>query len=162
VLGTYLGSYTGALLAATAVPVWGRSRAFLGPIFVCTALGSGASASRLVLRRGPTRDAAGHVATAAMAAELVVSHLNERRLGRLGEALGQGTPGRLFRSAKAFTAAGLGLRAARRPGASALFLLAGLLYRFAWVEGGKASARDDEAVARMARTPPSGLGVERA
>ena len=33
----YLGSYTGVLLAATAVPVWGRSRSFLGPIFVSTA-----------------------------------------------------------------------------------------------------------------------------
>jgi formate-dependent nitrite reductase membrane component NrfD len=28
-LGTYLGSYTGVLLAATAVPVWARSRALL-------------------------------------------------------------------------------------------------------------------------------------
>jgi DMSO reductase anchor subunit len=151
VLGTYLGSYTGALLAATAVPLWARSRAYLGPIFVCTAVGSGASASRLVLRPGPTRTAAGHTATAAMAAELVVSHLNERRLDRLGEALGHGKPGRLFRSAKALTAAGLALRAARRPGASPLFLAAGLLYRFAWIEGGKASARDDEAVALTAR-----------
>ncbi len=162
VLGTYLGSYTGALLAATAVPVWGRSRVLLGPIFVCTALGSGASASRLVLRDGPTRRAAGHIATAAMASELVVSHLNEKRLGRLGEVLEHGRPGRLFRAAKALTAAGLGLRAARRRGASPLFLLAALLFRFAWIESGKASARDDEAVARMARTPASDLAPERA
>ena len=38
-LGGYLGSYTGVLLAATAVPVWARSRIFLGPIFVSTADG---------------------------------------------------------------------------------------------------------------------------
>jgi hypothetical protein len=152
VLGTYLGSYTGALLAATAVPVWARSRLLLGPIFVCTAIGSGASASRLVLRDGPTRRAAGHVATAAMAAELAVSHLNERRLEELGEALEQGKPGRLFRAAKAATAFGLGLRAARAQGASPAFLAAALLFRFAWIEAGKASARDDEAVARAARS----------
>jgi hypothetical protein len=30
-LGTYLGSYTGVLLASTAVPVWARSRALLPP-----------------------------------------------------------------------------------------------------------------------------------
>src|SRR5436305_2592485 len=29
-LGTYLGSYTGVLLGATAVPAWVRSRRFLG------------------------------------------------------------------------------------------------------------------------------------
>ena len=33
-LGGYLGSYTGVLLASTAVPVWAASRLLLGPIFV--------------------------------------------------------------------------------------------------------------------------------
>src|SRR5204863_8830383 len=49
VLGLYLGSYTGVLLAATAVPVWNRSRLFLPPIFVCTATATGAAANRLAL-----------------------------------------------------------------------------------------------------------------
>lgn len=146
-LGTYLGSYTGALLAATAVPVWARSRVLLGPIFVCTAVGSGTSAAGLVLRDGPTRRGARRAATAAMAAELVASHFNERRLGDLGHAMKT----KRFRAAEALTAAGLALRAARRRGATPLFLAAGLLYRFAWIEAGRTSARDDEAVARMAR-----------
>ena len=47
----YLGSYTGVLLASTAVPVWARSRLFLGPIFVSTATLTGAAATRLVLTR---------------------------------------------------------------------------------------------------------------
>ena len=142
-LGTYLGSYTGALLAATAVPVWARSRVLIGPIFVCTALGSGASAARLVLRKGPTRTGAARVATAAMAAELAISHLNERRLGELAPLMHS----RRFRLAQALTAAGLAARRFSAP----LFLAAGLLFRFAWIEAGKASARDDEAVARTAR-----------
>lgn len=146
-LGTYLGSYTGALLAATAVPVWARSRALLGPIFVCTAIGSGASASKLVLRKGPTQTGAARIATGAMATELIVSELNERRLGELAQCLHTGR----YRLAQALTAAGLALRAARRRGASPLFLAASLLYRFAWIEAGKASARDDDAVARTAR-----------
>src|SRR5690606_27448765 len=49
VAGGYLGSYTGVLLASTAVPVWARSRLLLGPIFVSTAVLTGASATRLVL-----------------------------------------------------------------------------------------------------------------
>jgi hypothetical protein len=35
--------------------------------------------------------------------------------------------------------------------ASFVYLAAGLAFRFAWVQAGKASARDDEAVALMAR-----------
>jgi hypothetical protein len=53
---------------------------------------------------------------------------------------------------------GLALRLGRARGgpwvhhcASVLYLLAGLAFRFAWVGAGRTSARDDEAVARMAR-----------
>jgi formate-dependent nitrite reductase membrane component NrfD len=159
-LGTYLGSYTGVLLASTAVPVWARSRATLPPIFICTAAAGGAAANRLVLaavgvpRGHPTRAALGTVETVAMASELALSALNERRLGRLGDALGR----RTFLLAKWAVRGGLALRfASRRPAAShaasVLYLLAALAFRFGWVEAGKASARDDEAVARMARLP---------
>jgi len=163
-LGTYLGSYTGVLLASTAVPLWARSRTFLPPIFICTAAAGGAAANRLALALTgmpaghPTREALGTVETAAMAGELVLSMVNERRLGRLGEALEQGQPGRLFRLASWAVRGGLALRLARGRGgpwpqhaASVLFLLAGLAYRFAWVGAGRTSARDDEAVALMAR-----------
>jgi formate-dependent nitrite reductase membrane component NrfD len=132
-LGTYLGSYTGALLAATAVPVWARSRGLIGPIFVCTAVGSGASAARLVLPEGPTRAGARRVATAAMAAELAMSHINERRLGELAPLMHS----RRFRLAQALTFAGLVARRVSAP----LFVVAALLFRFAWMEAGRASAR---------------------
>jgi len=52
-LGSYLGSYTGVLLACTAVPVWGRSRTILGPAFVATAAATGAAATRLVTEEPP-------------------------------------------------------------------------------------------------------------
>jgi formate-dependent nitrite reductase membrane component NrfD len=157
-LGTYLGSYTGVLLASTAVPVWARSRATLPPIFICTAAAGGAAANRLVLaavgvpRGHPTRAALGTVETVAMASELALSALNERRLGRLGDALQR----RTFTLAKWAVRGGLALRfTSRRPAAhhaaSALYLIAALAFRVGWVEAGKASARDDEAVARMAR-----------
>ena len=77
IVGGYLGSYTGVLLASTAVPVWARSRLFLGPIFVSTAAATGARrhagscSSPPGCRVGhPTRRALGTVESGAMRAEL--------------------------------------------------------------------------------------------
>jgi formate-dependent nitrite reductase membrane component NrfD len=164
VVGSYLGSYTGVLLATTAVPLWARSRLFLGPIFVCTAAATGAAATRLTLVAAglptghPTRTALAVIETGAMTCELILSSLNERRLGRAGLSLEHGTPGRLFAAAKWGGRIGLGLRLLRGPlgartqhVASCCHLGAGLAFRYAWVGAGRASARDDEAVARMAR-----------
>lgn len=164
VLGTYLGSYTGVLLASTAVPVWGRSRALLPPIFICTATAGGAAANRLALAATgtpaghPTLEALGMVETTAMAAELALSTVNERRLGRLADVLEEGRPGAVHRFAKWAVRGGLALRLARRSAgprvdhiASVLFLLAGLAFRLAWVGAGRTSAHDHEAVALTAR-----------
>ena len=165
-VGAYLGSYTGVLLATTAVPIWARSRLFLGPIFVATATATGASASRLALtvtglpERHPSHVALGRVETGAMLVELALAAINERRLGRLAAGLHHGTAGRLFRGAKLAVAAGVAARALQRAlgpharnAASGLYLAAGLAFRHAWVAAGKASAADDEAVALMAREP---------
>jgi hypothetical protein len=164
VVGGYLGSYTGVLLASTAVPVWARSRLFLGPIFVSTAAATGAAACRLALVADglpvghPTRRALGTVETAAMAAELGLSIVNERRLGELASGLEQGRPGTLFKAAKWSVRVGLSLRVARRRGgpwahhvASVLYLAAGLMFRYAWVGAGRHSARHDDVVAKMSR-----------
>jgi hypothetical protein len=168
VVGGYLGSYTGVLLAATAVPVWARSRLFLGPIFVSTAAATGAAACRLALVATglpvghPTRRALGHVETGAMTAELLLSIINERKLGRLASGLEEGHPGQLFKLAKWAVRTGLALRFARGRGpwvhhvASVLYLGAGLAFRYAWVSAGRRSARHDEVVAQMAREKRSG------
>src|SRR3712207_6990044 len=85
VVGGYLGSYTGVLLASTATPLWARSRLFLGPIFVTTAVATGAAATRITLVAAGlpdghrTRHALGRVETAAIALELAMSTINERR-----------------------------------------------------------------------------------
>ncbi len=164
VLGSYLGSYTGVLLAATAVPLWARSKLFLGPVFVSTAVATGAAATRLTLvatglpEGHPTRRALGAIEAAAMTTELVLSAVNERRLGDTGAAMEHGVTGKRFRWAKRLVRTGLALRLVRDRGgprvhdlASVLYLVAGLLFRYAWVGGGKVSAEDDQAVARMAR-----------
>jgi len=169
VVAGYLGSYTGVLLASTAVPVWGRSRLFLGPIFVSTAAATGAAATRLALVATglpvghPTRRALGTVETGAMAAELALSIINHRRLGPLASGLETGTPGTLFKAAKWSVRAGLAMRLLRKPLgpgihhlASLLYLAAGLMFRYAWVGAGRHSARDDRAVAEMHRAETHG------
>jgi formate-dependent nitrite reductase membrane component NrfD len=163
-LGTYLGSYTGVLLACTAVPLWSRSRKILGPAFVATATATGAAATRLTLVASglphghPTRSALGTIETASMLTELSISALGERRLGDAADALRRGRPGLYFRAAKTLVTIGISLRLlARRTGsrehelASVMYLAAGLLFRFAWVYAGRASATDDALVAATAR-----------
>jgi len=170
-VGGYLGSYTGVLLASTAVPVWSRSRLFLGPIFISTATLTGAATTRLVLTATglppghPTREALGHVENGAIAAELLLSELNRHRLGRLDLAadLEEGAGGHWFRRAQWLSRAGLLARLAGKRlrlmehVASFCFLSAALCFRFAWVRAGRSSAQDDEAVARNARadSPPN-------
>ena len=165
-LGSYLGSYTGVLLASTAVPVWARSRLFLGPIFISTALAKSAAANRLALAAlgtphdDPTRRALGAIETGAIVAEIALSTVNERRLGELRHPLESGRAGTYFRLAKAAIGAGLAARVlGRRRDArlqhvsSVLYLAGGMAFRFGWVQAGRQSAHDDEAVARAARGP---------
>ncbi|MGE5635418.1 MAG: NrfD/PsrC family molybdoenzyme membrane anchor subunit [Nocardioidaceae bacterium] len=160
VVGGYLGSYTGVLLASTAVPLWARSRLLLGPIFVSTGVLTGTAATRLVLVAGglraghPTHDALGRVESGAMAAELLLSELNHHRLGALASVLNEGAGARWFGAAQWLARGGLALRLfGRRLGAwphhlaSALFMASALCFRFAWVRAGRSSAEDDEAVA---------------
>jgi formate-dependent nitrite reductase membrane component NrfD len=163
VVGGYLGSYTGVLLASTAVPVWARSRLFLGPIFVSTATLTGAAATRLVLSATgmapghPTRNALNHVENAAMACELLLSEINHHRLGSLASVLDDGAGASWFQRAKWLARAGLATQLARGRMAvaehvsSVCFMAAALCYRYAWVRSGISSAHDDEAVARTAR-----------
>jgi formate-dependent nitrite reductase membrane component NrfD len=164
VVGGYLGSYTGVLLASTAVPLWARSKLFLGPIFVTTAVATGAAATRLTLVAAGlpephrTRQALGRVESTAIALELLASRVNERRLGATGGALERGKAGVLFRFAKRAVVTGLALRLLRKragpwthDAASVLYLAGGLAFRYAWVDAGRESATDDAAVAGMAR-----------
>jgi formate-dependent nitrite reductase membrane component NrfD len=47
-LGLGLGGYTGILLAATAIPLWAAAGILLGPLFLATAIASGAAALALL------------------------------------------------------------------------------------------------------------------
>ncbi|MFL6007055.1 MAG: NrfD/PsrC family molybdoenzyme membrane anchor subunit, partial [Gaiellaceae bacterium] len=81
-LGLPVATYTAALIANTAVPVWHEARAELPVVF---AAGAAASAGAAALMATPVRDAAParRLAVGGAVAELATVTLMERRLGKL-------------------------------------------------------------------------------
>ena len=98
--GPPLATYTGVLVADTAVPVWHEARHELPWIFGASAAATaGAAACDLPRRRddaGPAR----RLAVAGVAAEGALMQAMERRLGEVGEVYHQGAAGKLSRAAK--------------------------------------------------------------
>ncbi|MDG4800770.1 NrfD/PsrC family molybdoenzyme membrane anchor subunit [Micromonospora sp. WMMD980] len=142
-----LATYTGVLLADTAVPSWHEAYPELPVIFAGSALASGAGVGLLAAppgQSGPAR----RLAVAGAALELWGAHRVENRLGLLSEPYAEGTPGRLLRAGRALTAAGvagawLGRRSRLLSAASGGALLAAsVCTRFGIFHGGVASARD--------------------
>lgn len=147
-MGAPLATYTGALVANSAIPVWSEARDELPWIFGASAVASAGAAAAIVtptLSAGPARRAA----VAGAAIELGLVELMRRRLGFVGEVYSQGEAGRYGRASKACTAAGASLLAwrGRRSRAAAAvggtLLLAGeLALRWSVFRAGFQSARD--------------------
>jgi hypothetical protein len=148
VSGLPLSTYTGALVANTAIPVWHEARRELPFVFAGSAAATAGAASTIVT---PPQDAgpARRLALLGAAIELAASKLMEKRLGPfLAEPYHEGRSGRYARLAKGLTAAGAGVLALagrRRAGAvagGALLLAGGAFQRWAVFRAGFASARD--------------------
>ncbi|SCF15762.1 NrfD/PsrC family molybdoenzyme membrane anchor subunit [Micromonospora chokoriensis] len=142
-----LATYTGVLLADTAVPSWHEAYPELPVIFAGSALASGAAVGLLAAppaQAGPAR----RMAVAGAALELYGTHRVESRLGLLSEPYRLGRPGRLLRAARLLTTGGvagalLGRRSRVVSGLSGVALLAAsVATRFGIFYGGVASARD--------------------
>ncbi|MGY1822022.1 NrfD/PsrC family molybdoenzyme membrane anchor subunit [Geodermatophilus sp. SYSU D00079] len=145
--GGPLATYTGVLLANTAVPSWHAAHTQLPYLFGASGMAAGgglAMALTPVDEAGPARK----MAVAGAAIELAVTHRVENDHGIVSEPYHEGRPGALLRAAKACTAAGAALTVVagrRRPGAvaSGVLLAAGsLLTRFGVFEAGLVSAKD--------------------
>jgi formate-dependent nitrite reductase membrane component NrfD len=149
--GPALATYTGVLVADTAIPVWHEARAHLPFVFAAGAAMSAASATALITppaAAGPAR----RLALGSAVAELALTHRMERDLGMLAEPYRAGAAGRFARAAKALTAAGALTIAARRPRAGAVALLAGAFCaRWSVYKAGFASARDPRYVVEPQR-----------
>jgi formate-dependent nitrite reductase membrane component NrfD len=104
-LGLPLATYTAALVANTAVPVWHGARRELPFLF---AAGSAASAGGLATALTPLEQAgaARRLALAGAVSELATTTVMEHTLGELGETYKDGRAGRFARAAKALTAVG--------------------------------------------------------
>jgi len=146
--GAPLATYTGTLLADTAIPVWHEARKELPWLFGASAAASAGAATALFLpnrESGPAR----RLAVAGVAAELGLMQAMEHRLGFVGEVYKQGAAGKLARTSKALTAAGatlLATRGRRSRGAAvaggALVLAGELALRWSVFRAGFQSARD--------------------
>jgi hypothetical protein len=121
VLGPALSTYTGVLVADTAIPVWHEARRELPWVFAAGSAMSAGAAVVLVGGGAPAR----RLALAGAAGELASTTFMERRLGELGEPYREGEAGRFAKAAKTLTATGALLMAARRRRVGAALLLAG-------------------------------------
>jgi hypothetical protein len=144
VLGPALATYTGVLVADTAVPVWHEARGELPWVFAAGGAMSAGSAVALIDGAAPAR----RLALLGAAGELASTAVMERRLGDLGEPYHEGAAGAAARAAKALTAAGavaMAVGGRRRGGAvvgSALMLAGALATRWAVYKAGFQSAED--------------------
>jgi formate-dependent nitrite reductase membrane component NrfD len=146
--GPPLATYTGALLANTAIPVWSEARDELPWLF---GLSAGASAGAAAAICTPTGAAgpARRAAVAGVALELGLMQVMEKRLGFVGKVYKHGKAHHYGRISKVCTAAGAGLlawhgkrsRAAAATG-GALILAGELALRWSVFKAGFQSARD--------------------
>jgi len=146
-LGPVLATYTGVLVADTAVPVWHESRRHLPLVF---AGGAMASAGGLAAMTTPARRAgpARRLALLGAALELVSAADMERHLGELAAPYRDGDAARAARLGRGLTGAGAGvvaLAGRRRLGAivgGSLLLGGALAERIAVYRAGLQSARE--------------------
>jgi formate-dependent nitrite reductase membrane component NrfD len=146
--GPALATYTGVLLADTAVPVWHEARQELPWLFGASAAASAGAAACIFLApdvAGPAR----RLAVAGVAVEGALMQTMELRLGEGGEVYHHGKAAKLSWAAKGLAGAGSFLlatrgRRSRRAAAlgGALVCAGEVCLRYAVMEAGKQSARD--------------------
>ena len=151
-LAPALATYTGVLLANTAMPSWHAAHRELPMVFAGSALASGAGVGLVAAAVTPGALAeatpARRMAVAGAALELFGAHRAETRHGLLSEPFATGRAGRLLRTGRALTAIGVagalfGRRSRVATAASGVALLAAsLATRFGIYEAGVASAAD--------------------
>ncbi|MGH3050254.1 MAG: NrfD/PsrC family molybdoenzyme membrane anchor subunit [Gaiellaceae bacterium] len=155
--GPLLATYTGVLVANTAVPVWHEGRRELPWIFGASAAASAGAAACLFLDpegAGPAR----RLAIAGVATEGALMQAMETRLGPIGEVYRQGAAGKLAWAAKGLSTAGAALLAlkGRRSRAAAVaggaLVCAGeMCLRWTVFKAGFQSARDPKYVVESQR-----------
>jgi formate-dependent nitrite reductase membrane component NrfD len=168
--GFFVGSYTGVLLAATAVPLWTRSYLLMGPLFLTSAISNATAAIALLLAlgRGNQRESLRRLQrldTLALLGELALVLALRMHLGaHLARPLERNRIRVLFRGGiiGVGLVAPLAIQAAlARLGHAAprwlhvlpsvLVLIGGVLVRYVMVTAGRESADDPQATFEITR-----------
>ncbi len=97
----FVSGYTGILLAATNIPLWGRNYLMVGPTFIASAFSSSFAALSLLLElggneRADTARAVARAEAVSLGTELVALSAGLAHLGSLGKPLTTGRYGKLF------------------------------------------------------------------
>jgi formate-dependent nitrite reductase membrane component NrfD len=143
--GLVMSTYTGVLVGATAIPVWNRNVGLLPIHFAASGLGAAVGLLELL---GHRRKGLRRLGLAAAATETLTALAHEADGNAANRPLREGRSGALVRSASVLAgplALVLRLAGARRAAAVSA-VVGSLLTRYAWLEAGKASARDPHAV----------------
>ncbi len=144
--GVLLATYTGVLLGVTAIPAWFLHRVLLPIYFGSAGLGSAAALLELLGHRIAPINAVGFLVAAIETALWIWLEIDKH--GAADRALHRGLPGWLIRGGEFLSGPlALILRLANLvPLAAISFLFGALISRFGWIEAGKVSGRDPEAV----------------
>jgi hypothetical protein len=155
--GPLLATYTGVLVADTAIPVWHEARQELPWIFGASAAASAGAAACIFV---PPREAgpARRLALAGVLAEGALMQTMELRLGRVGEVYRRGAAGKLSWAAKGLATTGAALLATKGRRSRGAAVLGGALVcagevclRWSVFKAGFQSARDPKYVVESQR-----------
>jgi polysulfide reductase-like protein len=143
-LGLPLATYTGVLLAVSAIPVWNAHRRLLPPHFAASALGSAAALLELA---GFQNAITLRLGIAASLVEVVIGVVIELRHRRVDRVLRHGRTGLAIRMGGLLEGPlplilRLAFPAPARPFAAVSFLAGAILTRYAWLWAGRASSAD--------------------
>lgn len=168
--GFFVAGYTGVLLAATAVPLWGKNALLMGPLFLSSALSNATAAIVLILSffrstSQQTLKRLEHLDIIAMAAELGILMAIRANTSRvIGRPLTEGKNGMIHRwgvlTIGMTIPALLQIKTKLTGGKpshfeaglnATLVLIGGFLMRYVMVMGGRESADDPQATFEYAK-----------
>ncbi len=153
-LGMGLATYTGVLVANSAVPLWQESRRVLPILFGASAMASVGSAFEMFVESSAERRITSVFGLVGQVAEIAASVAMEKQASvvpRVGRPLKRGFSGAMWKAAAVFTAGSIAARVLpnpsrkRRIAVGVLGTLGSLLMRFAVAHAGSVSARDARA-----------------
>lgn len=160
VLGAFIAGYTGVLLSATAIPVWGIGKRFIPAFCVCSGFAGACALNAGILALSGTdrtRHKLERLELVASTAELILLERFRRHAGPSGTAMFGGAQGRKLREVTEL--GGIVVPAllnllpfggrAKTLLATALTLAGGYVLRETLIEGGKISADDPRAASRQ-------------